>query len=257
MHIVFHLFGFDIPAYGLMISIGIILANLIAYILLKQEKRSFDDLLLYEAYIALGGFFGAKLLYLFTIFDSIEWSQLYRFQYFNDLIRGGFVFYGGLIGGFLSMIVAGRIHHLDTAYYSSKLVFLVPFCHAFGRIGCFMAGCCYGIKYTGPLHVVFPSNSYAPSGIPLFPVQIVESILLFVISLIIFILMKQLHFRYTIELYGCSYSVLRFFLEYLRYDDMRGIYFGLSTSQWISILIFLLSAFSIIIRQFFPVKNSE
>ena len=56
MHVYFHLFGLNIPAYGTMIATGVLLANLIAYFLIKRDGKTFDDLLLVEAYAILGGF---------------------------------------------------------------------------------------------------------------------------------------------------------------------------------------------------------
>ena len=249
MHVYFHLFGLNIPAYGTMIATGVLLANLIAYFLIKRDGKTFDDLLLVEAYAILGGFVGAKLLYILVSIPSIDFRRLGDLSYVNDLIRGGFVFYGGLIGGVLGILIGKKIHHYDVAYFAKRIVFLVPFCHAFGRIGCFMAGCCYGVEYHGPCHVVFPEDSFAIPGVPLFPIQMVEAICLFLISLLLFILMVKFHSRFTVEIYIAVYACLRFVLEKYRFDADRGIYFGLSTSQWISILLLTGAAVSVIVRK--------
>lgn len=249
MHVYFHLFGLNIPAYGTMIITGVLFANLIAYFLIRRDGKAFDDLILIEAYAILGGFIGAKLLYILVSIPTIDFRRLGDLEYVNDLIRGGFVFYGGMIGGVLGILIGKKIHHYDVTYFAKKIVFLVPFCHAFGRIGCFMAGCCYGVEYHGPCHVVFPEDSFAIPGVPLFPIQMVEAVCLFLISLLLFILMVKFHSRFAVEIYIGVYACLRFVLEKYRFDADRGIYGGLSTSQWISILLLIGAVISFILRR--------
>ena len=143
------------------------------FFVLKHEKLDFNDWMILEAYCILGGFLGAKLLYLLVSYKSIDWSRITDFQYFNALMLSGFVFYGGLIFGLIFVFLAGKIHKIPAGIYVRKFIFLIPFMHSFGRVGCFMAGCCYGIPYDGIGAVVFPEGSYAIPGIKLFPVQFV------------------------------------------------------------------------------------
>ncbi len=194
MHLYFDLGGRFIPGYGLMIISGIILANLIAFKILKKASLNINHFIILEAYSLLGDGLGAKALYLVTSFHQINWSKLRDIHYLNTLLQGGFVFFGGLIGALIFLIVAGHLHNIDYKKYLQKIVFLIPFAHAFGRIGCFMAGCYYGIPYNGFGHVVFPSNSFAPSGIPLFPVQLLEALCLFILTIIPFAVLKAQKF---------------------------------------------------------------
>ena len=196
----------------------------------------------------LGGFLGAKLLYLYVMFDEIEWNRIFEADYFNALMKGGFVFYGGLIGGIAAALLAGKLHKLEIGYYFTHCIFLIPFIHGFGRVGCFMAGCCYGIPYDGPLAVIFPESSLALHGVKLFPVQLVEAILLIIISAIIFVMTVKFKSRFTVEAYLILYAIVRFILEQFRYDPERGYFLGVSTSQWISILLFAAAIISIIVR---------
>lgn len=249
MHVYVHLPGRDLPSYGLLITSGVLLANLIALLLRKKLKIVMDDLIILEAYMLIGIFLGAKLLYLITTAPYIEWNRITEPEYFFALIQGGFVFYGGLFGALLMILLAGRIHKIDAVYYIRKVIFLCPFAHAFGRLGCFMAGCCYGIPYHGPCAVVFPEQSFAPSGIELFPVQLLESATLFLISFILGFLTIRFDFAYTIETYFILYGIDRFFIEFLRYDEERGIYGPFSVSQWISLIAVFGSAAVILIRK--------
>lgn len=148
MHVYLHLFGLTIPSYGLLIASGVVIGNIIAFVL-KHEKLDFNDWMILEAYCILGGFLGAKLLYLLVSYKSIDWSRITDFQYFNALMLSGFVFYGGLIFGLIFVFLAGKIHKIPAGIYVRKFIFLIPFMHSFGRVGCFMAGCCYGIPYDG------------------------------------------------------------------------------------------------------------
>lgn len=145
MSIYLNILGFHIPSYGLMITLGVILANVFALYPLKKYKLIFDDFLILEAYTLLGAFIGAKLLYLIISYREIDWSRFLEPRYFNYIMSSGFVFYGGLIGGLLCFLFAGKFHHINSKPYITHLIYLIPWIHGFGRIGCFLAGCCYGI----------------------------------------------------------------------------------------------------------------
>lgn len=234
--------GRKIPTYGLMIVVGLVLANLIALYFVKKNKQDSLDLIIMEAYAVLGAFGGAKILYLLVSWREIDWSRIWEIEYLNQVMQGGFVFYGGMIGGLLLAIGAGRWHRINAAMYIRHYIFLIPFCHGFGRIGCFLAGCCYGRPYTGVGSVVFPEGSLAPSGVPLFPVQLLEAVILLGISILLLWVRGKKDALYTLEVYLGLYGAARFGLEYLRYDEVRGAFLFLSTSQWISVMIVLAAA---------------
>lgn len=238
MHPYITAFGKIIPSYGLLIVSGFLIANIIVFIQLKKMKTSPDDLILLEAYGIGGGFLGAKILYLLISGKTIDISRLTDPEYLGTIMNMGFVFYGGLLGGLAGVWIASRIHKIPLKFYLEKYIYTVPLVHGFGRIGCFLAGCCYGVPYDGVGAVVFLENSYAISGIPLFPVQLVEAVLLLILAGVILYLKEKKNFKYTIELYLMAYSILRFVLEFFRYDTYRGKFWILSTSQWISIMIF-------------------
>ena len=257
MHVYIDILGRRIPTYGLMITTGVVLANLIVLLLRKKLKVDTDDVILLEAYMVIGMLVGSKLLYLITVFPLIEWNRFFEPDYFVMLMQGGFVFYGGLFGALAMIFLAGRIHKINAVYYIKKVIFLCPFAHAFGRIGCFNAGCCYGIPYHGPGAVVFPEDSFAIPGIELFPVQLLEMATLFLISLILGILTLRFHSDNTVEWYLILYGTDRFFLEFLRYDAGRGIYGPFSTSQWISIVAIAGAVFWLIRKRRMKRKAAE
>lgn len=237
MHLYFHIGNYNLPSYSTMIIAGLLAGNFLVWLLGKRWKMMFEDFLILEAYTCLGAVIGAKGLYLFVMRDYVDWSRFFELEYFSNLMLGGFVFYGGLIGGVLCFFLAGKIHKIDTGAYIRRFMFVVPLIHGFGRIGCFLAGCCYGRPYNGPGAVIFPENSMAPAGVSLFPVQLAEAICLFALAGILYLASFRLKKPLSVmALYFALYAVLRFVLEYFRYDDTeRGGFWLFSTSQWISI----------------------
>ena len=242
------LFGKNVPMYGLMIMLGIVVANIIAGTVLVSKKLDCNDFIILEGYCLLGAFAGAKALYLIIPDSGIDWIKITQINYINQLMKGGFVFYGGLIGGLLAVLCAGQIHKINTKLYIRNFVFLIPLVHCFGRIGCFCAGCCYGIPYTGVGAVVFPEGSYAIAGISLFPVQLVEAGCLMCIAVIGGWMSLYKKWTYAFEAYLITYGIVRFVLEYFRYDNVRGIYYGLSISQWISVCMVVIGVLITCIR---------
>lgn len=228
---------FKIPAYGTMIVTGALIANLVVILLiLKRDKKNVWDFIIIEGYGLLGGIIGSKLLYILININDIPWDRIGEPEVLAPLIGGGFVFYGGLILAVILVFLGGKIHKIDAWDYISNYAFAIPLAHGFGRIGCFLAGCCYGIPYDGPISVVYPESSLiAPHGIHMFPVQIVETCCLFVISIVLFLFYWFRKTQFLLPMYFILYGIVRFILEYFRYDAYRGKFLSLYTSQWISI----------------------
>ena len=98
----------------------------------------------------------------------------------TDYRSDGFVVYGGIIGGIFAGWLYCRIKKLKFLAYFDLMMPSIALAQGFGRIGCFLAGCCYGKETSGPLAVTFTSSDFAPNNIPLIPTQIYSSILDFV-----------------------------------------------------------------------------
>ena len=184
---------------------------------------------------------GAKLLYIVTIIPAIieNWDVIKAdMGILYQSLSAGFVFYGGLIGGLIGYYIYCRQFKLDFLLFMDLMAPSLPIMHGIGRIGCLFAGCCYGIHYEGPFHITFERSIVAPNGVPLFPTQIVESILNIIagIFLIIYSRRERQQGR-IIAVYIIYYSIIRFILEFLRGDIPRGMVFSISTSQLISILL--------------------
>ncbi len=192
------------------------------------------------------GLIGAKLFYVFVTYSYDEILELIVTGNSKTFFQSGFVFYGGLIFGIIGAFAGARIAKVRLYDYEKLLVPLVPLVHAFGRLGCLFAGCCYGKVADACFGVVYKNPiSDAPQNVPLIPIQMYEAILNILLFLILRTVAEKTEKVRLLPIYLCSYSTIRFFTEFWRFDSVRGSFSGLSTSQWISIAIFATSVFMI------------
>lgn len=157
--------------------------------------------------------------------------------------KAGFTFYGGLLsGGFFYFTIARFLMARDELLLSlhSAVIPLVV-AHAIGRTGCFFGGCCFGSEII--------ENSFLHDFFHRHPAQLYEAAILFMFATLLLWLRKKGTCHLAL-VYLPAYSVCRFFLEFLRGDD-RGVYLALSTSQWISILLFSLFTMIVFKKSFF------
>ncbi|MBR3298285.1 MAG: prolipoprotein diacylglyceryl transferase [Clostridia bacterium] len=245
MHPFIHIFGLEIPSYGLMMALAFILAIVLSYFRAKKAGKNPEiilDLAIAAIVIGLGC---AYLLYIFVTYplDKI-WKSITDGS-FSVFKSGGLVFYGGVIGGALAVIGYLKLIKKQKVWdYSAIIVPTIPLAHAVGRIGCFLAGCCYGKCVDTPISVIYTNPiGGAPTGTPVFPIQLVESACNIVVFVILLLYVgRQLKRGSVLFLYMILYGIERFVLEYFRYDEIRGIFLGLSTSQWISIAMVVIGA---------------
>lgn len=237
-----HLKNFDIPVYGLCILLGLSLGMLVSLrLIIKKgagtrgtdptESKGTDPWLFVAVFVITFAFAfaGAKILYILISFPLRSFFKVLLISLFSGKkeYTGGFVFYGGLIGGILGLFLGCRVLSCKVSDYIEETAVFVPLAHAFGRVGCFFAGCCYGKKINWAFSDVLPR----------FPVQLVEAFLLLcVFGLILHLYCKGKN--HLLVVYGVFYSVIRFVLEFFRGDFERGFILDLSTSQFISICIF-------------------
>ena len=242
MHPYVHLFSLEIPTYLLCGLAGIAAAAA----LIALRNRSFclqrADIVYLSLYILVGALLGAKLLYLITVLpELIEAAPILirEGQMLTMILQGGMVFYGGLLGGMLAARIYARQYGLPLPAYADLFAPGVALMHAFGRVGCFFAGCCWGIETGAQWGVCYHDAPLAPNGVPLLPVQLIEAgcLLLLCAALLLFF-RRAPHDGRTFRAYLGIYAVLRFILEFFRGDELRGVWL-LSTSQWISLIILL------------------
>ena len=225
-----HLFGRDIPLYGLSAMLGLVLA--LCYLKATQPKHTplNADTELTLIWGCIGALVGAKLLYLATVLpDFLHDLPLLR-QAPRDL-------FGALLAAFLYC----RTSRISFSAVLTQLLPVIPLIHAFGRIGCFCSGCCYG-RPSQRFGIAFSHALAAPNGIKLLPVQLYEA----ATTLGLFVLLAVLRRRGTpgrqmLAVYFLLYGVIRFVLEFFRGARYRGFVGVLSCSQVLSLVVVVLA----------------
>jgi len=272
--VLFEVFGRQIGTYGLFMVLGAVAAWVVVRLLLGRGDKVNDknrinnkDIPLIFLICICGGLIGLFLLRpIMRIPEYVANWELLRQLPFEVLILyifGEAVFYGGLIGGAIAMFLFCRGFKIPMLPVLDLFAPALAVAHGFGRIGCFFAGCCYGVpvQASNPIAVVFPPSAIgAPTGVPLFPMQLVEAACLFVLAAVLVVAYKKTAGTgLTICLYGLLYSVLRFVLEFYRGDAGRGVYGLFSTSQYISIGLFVVSAvlFCFVVKKRRCIDNSD
>lgn len=251
----FTVFGRFIGSYGICAVIGIFVGC--PFAIHAYKKRTGDDISLIFVFLfaAIGTFVGMHLL--FGITNIGQWGTLFDAENFRDLINrfvsifGGSVFYGGLIGGLFAGGLSVKVQRLpkEDAYDCCTLA--IPLFHGFARIGCFLGGCCYGVPWE---HGITYTHSLVESAnnVPRVPIQLFESAFNFLLAALLIFLFYKHRFRgKLLPLYLLIYPAGRFVLEFWRGDEYRGFIGALSTSQFISVILFAASAIYLIFKTFF------
>lgn len=226
-----HIGPITIYGYGLMIALGVIAAYVTAEYRAKKQGLDPDRVFGLVVCAVLGGFLGAKLLYFITELPAIIKNPSLVLD-----LSDGFVVYGGIIGGIFCCLAYCRKKEMVFFKYFDLVMPSVALAQGFGRIGCFLAGCCYGKETDGAIGIIFHESAYAPNGVKLIPTQLFSSGLDFLHFLVLIWLAKRL--KADGQVAGCYlifYSVGRFVLEFFRGDLIRGSVGALSTSQFISL----------------------
>ncbi len=236
-------FGYRITTYGLMIILGILAIIVYFKIFEPRFRVPAADVQLAIIYGAIGAFAGAKILYLLTVLPQfaadLQDPSLSLPAVLISYLTGGFVFYGGVYGACLTAFIYCRHCRIDWWEMAECLVPVIPLFHVFGRIGCFLTGCCYGVE-TPVFGIAFSESEIAPNGVPLLPVQLIEA----AVELLLFILLIRMarrpgEGRRMLALWLIAYSLARFVLEFFRGDPYRGYIGPFSTSQIIAVLSIL------------------
>ena len=234
------------PTYGILLVLGM-LAGL--WIVTRQARKAGlvpDTISDMAVYAIIAGLIGAKVLLL-----VVEWPFYSRNpRELLSLFQSGGVFYGGLLGAIPVAFWYARRHRLDGWKTADVLAPGVVVGQAVGRLGCFMAGCCYGRPSGVPWAVTFTDlyanrNVGTPLDTPLHPTQIYESLACFLILGVLLWMAPRKRFHGQVVLaYVSLYAVARFVIEMFRGDAIRGFVFGgrLSTSQAIAIAMVVAAA---------------
>ncbi|WP_392486743.1 prolipoprotein diacylglyceryl transferase [Haloimpatiens sp. FM7315] len=248
--VLFTIFGKEIYGYGTMIAIGIIAAILLLQHRVKKLDYDEDKIFSMAIIAVISGVLGGKLLFIITEIKSIIQDP----SLLKD-IKYGFVIYGAIIGGAIGVYIYSKKNKWKVLSIFDLVIPSIPLAQGFGRIGCFLAGCCYGRPTECSLGVEFKNSQFAPSGIHLHPTQLYSSAFDFLLFLfLIWYDKKNKKNGRVTAMYFILYGIGRFLIEFLR-NDPRGAVGSFSTSQFISILMVIVAIIVFNIDKIKLIKN--
>ncbi len=226
--------------YGFMIAIGFLLG--VSTIRKLAEKSAIKPDLVADLafWLLMTGFLGARILFIITRFDYFMQNPLEIVKVWE----GGLVFFGGLISATAYAMYFFVKHKLNPWKMIDILSPGLVIAHAFGRLGCLGAGCCYGRPTDLPWGIRLTSELVDTPlrGIPLHPTQLYESSSLFILYAGLLYIFRTKKFDGQVGLtYFMLYPIIRSIVEIFRGDSIRGFVIEdwVSTSQFISFFVFL------------------
>lgn len=240
--------GWPVHAYGVLLALAYLAGLQLAVMRARRAGLDAARIMDLGIYLIIAALVGAKLMLIVVDYD-----------YFREhpgellsLVRVGGVFYGGLIFALIAGLWLVRRYKLPVWASADMYAPGVALGHIIGRLGCLLAGCCYGrptdmpwgITFTNPLAA---SGAGTPLGIPLHPTQIYDAgaELLILVFLLVFERRGRPFAGRTWWLYILLYSIARYIVEIFR-NDPRGIILEMSTSQFVSIVLIPISLIMLI-----------
>ena len=245
--------GLPVKTYGFCMALGFLAAWQVLSWLCRRTGRAAEPLSNLLMLLMFSGLVGARLEYVREF-----WGREFAADPLSifKVWQGGLVFYGGLILAIAVFFVWCRARRESVAPVADLFVTVIPLAHAFGRVGCFFYGCCYGRVSAHAFAVAFPRRSpawvaqvegglipeTAQSSLAVLPTQLFEAAAvlgLFAVLLFIFLRNWKTRPGFTTGCYLVGYACIRFGIEFLR-DDMRQRVGILSIGQTVSIGLFVL-----------------
>ena len=250
---VLYIGDFGIPMYMLMIVLGGIAFLLVMYMILCRREHVTSKTFIRLFIVCVPG---AVMLYASAFF----FNALFHSIEAGELKIGGITWLGGVFGAFPLMVFL--IHKFVPAAKGNALTYfslLIPgivIAHGLGRVGCFLAGCCYGSVTDSIFGVSFPVGSHAahqyPSAdggsLPVLPTQLFEAVFELVLFVIMIAFYKKCR-KHNIEIYCIAYGLFRFLMEFLRGDDRGGTGFFLSPAQLLCVILWIAAALLILFKK--------
>lgn len=244
------LFGLEITYYGLIIAIGMALGVFVACKNAKFRGLVADDFILAACYVLPLAIIGARLYYVIFSGETYSFGEIFR------IWDGGMAIYGGVIGGAIGVALFCLIHKknfLDVADVVAPSLILGQ---AIGRIGCYFAGCCYGIEVTNESLMWFPLSTQI-NGVWHLSTFFYESLWNILAFVILLILLRKNKYKFrgsSIAMYFILYGIGRAWIEALRGDSL---YIGaIKVSQLLSILL-IIGGLLLILINFLLVKKGK
>lgn len=244
----FHIGGFPVRSYGLVLSLSIILATGVAYFLVQQHDRAAgtrwsDHVLDMGIYCGLAGIVGSRLWDVF--FFDWHYYRDHLTELFN-VWQGGMAIQGGLVLGVLVGVVYTRRHGIDTWDFGDTVCPAIVLGQAIGRCANLLNGDAFGAPTGGDFGLLYPATTLAYQtygAVPLWPAEVWEGQLDFVIFALLLIYRATGHAKgQAFALYVMLYSAARFALECLRGDYVEPVLGLLKSAQVTSVVAFAVAA---------------
>jgi phosphatidylglycerol:prolipoprotein diacylglycerol transferase len=233
---------FGIPPYFFFYVIGVAFASSLFILLLLKYKYNIPRYTKIYFLSGAGLLIGAKLFGIFTgLINALVNNNTITI---NTFLNTGIVFYGGLFGFIAAFIIICKIWNKKLDYRVIDIaVVTIPLFHFWGRLGCFFAGCCYGIETQSKFSILYTTYSHIEEKsitVSRFPVQLIEaSINLAIFFILIILLFKERQKGHLLLVYFFIYALIRIILEFFRGDLIRGVWNSISFGQTISIIILI------------------
>lgn len=225
-----YIFDLEVFVYPIILVLALLSSAIAIHLCKKMQSYVFDEIIKICPIILIGAFVGGKLTYLLISLLSNNALTVVN-------LLGGFVFYGGVIGaGVALLLFRNRLEH-TVLQYTDVLVVVLPLGQTIGRIGCYLNGCCYGIECEDLIAINYIVDGKLTS---VFPTWFCESFFCFVLFIFLYKGCSKTNVGYHTAVYLISYSVFRFMLEFFRGDEIRGLGNYFSFSQFISLVVFVL-----------------
>lgn len=239
-----------INSYALMVVVGLAAAFVLALVRRKVYGYKITNIVYMLCASIVGMIVGGRLLFIITEIPALINHGFSSEILVKRVLNGGLVFYGGLVGALLAVVICAKIVKDSPKRAVNFAIPCFTAFHCFGRIGCLLEGCCYGIPAANGITLVGETVKRVPT-------QLIEAIALLMITAILLLLesdyfKKQPDFS-LLPTYALLYAPIRFIIEFWRGDVLRGVYaltldykttdggfvwtFSLSTSQIISLII--------------------
>lgn len=230
----FTVLGFQFYTFPFVILLALI--SSIATFMVAHKYEKFYCVTIFKLCLPVLAFaaLGSRLLSAVTLISVSNQS------FGHNLLCGGAVFYGGLLGGAAGLLLMCRANHYEFLMFSDLFVTLLPVGHGIGRLGCYLNGCCYGRPFHGALAVAFVVDGVETT---VFPTWFLETGFCFVLFLYFQLAHQNNAVGNRTAIYCISYSIYRFHIEWMRGDEVRGQIGFLSSSQVISLCVLLLGFF--------------
>ncbi len=232
--IAFRIGTLSIHWYGIMVALGFLAGVGIMQLNRRHARMTADQVADLTFFTLLGGILGARTWYVLQFWEEFRLHPL-------DIVmvqKGGLVYYGGFLVALGVIYGFCRRRRLEPARVFDLGSLGLAAGHALGRIGCFLQGCCHGRAASGPFAFQYPPMGYAHDAeghvinrllaVPVYPVQLFESLGNAVLAVVLFFALRRLRPGRTAALYMIAYGSMRFALEFLR-GDHRDRLLGLLT----------------------------